>query len=355
MIDSVLYMITGAAFYGGAHHLYQGVHNRAGHPHVLHAVMFLLLAQFALFSASTSTVNSLAELAQFSKLSVSFGMLLFATLPWFIARLLQQRSNELMTLLTSVWSALLIINIASPYGLLHKDISTVNPAWHLVEITMLGTLAYSIYLFLQQYRNAGKIVAPAPAAGLFLLLCTTIFDFFVHAGLIQSAYLAPMGFMLFLIATGLQRQSTPATAIPETPEDASRYQVTLNFNQAPMHDLMTTPTGIATDTDQVVETFPETAETVPESPPARLQQDVVETPAVPPFRIDNPTVDLVSDSLVDIAVHATLILKRLEQGEFNALELKELGHKVRTQAIETRRITHQMLREQEPGRKPKAD
>ncbi len=357
-------MLTGAAIYGGAHHLYHGVHNRAGHPHVIHAVMFFLLAGFALFSAGASTAHSAAELSLSGKLSVSLGILLFATLPWFVALLLKQRAGALPVVLTYVWGAFLLINIASPHSLLYQDITALNqiqpsgqpyvalhtaanPVWHLVEIAMLSTLICSMYLCLKQYRKAGKDMVIAPAAGLVLLLCTTLFDFFVHASLIHSAYLAPMGFLLFLITASLHRQPLPDVAKQQAREDTSPYQVMLNFNQAPVQapvqDLQTVSTDMPADTNKEV------------TQPARLERNLVEDTVESQIRIDNPTVDRVSDGLVDIAVHATMILKRLEHKKLNAVELEELSRKVRTQAIETRRITYQMLRRKDFGCKSETD
>ena len=97
------------------------------------------------------------------------------------------------------------------------------------------------------------------------------------------------------------------------------------------------------------------AVTVPESESELPRHDAGEVAAVTQVRIDNPTVDKVSDGLVDIAVHATLILKRLQRGDLDPQELEELSRKVRARAIETRRITNQMLRAEQVESPQKAD
>ena len=404
MFEYVLFTVTGAALYGGTHHLYRGIQNRSGHPHAIHAAMYFLLAGFALIGASTNAIHSVAELSVFSKISVSLGILLFAALPWFIAILLQQHTRTLPALLTCAWGILLLVNIASPYSLLYQNITAFkdalpsgqssvailtdpNPAWHLAEVAMLSTLIFSMYLCVQQYRKTRDTIVVAPVAGLLLLLCTTLFDFFVHANLIYSAYLAPMGFLLFLVAVNLYRKPVQPETRQQAPEDKSRYQLTLNFNQAPVHNWQTVSTGKSMDTSvdtsetaatvetvetveklahqqtetprpffktaefephaeftEAVETDSKAAEMSPEPPPVEPQQDAMESPELVQLDIENPAVDLVSDGLVDIAVRATLIMKRLEHGDLNARELRELSRKIRTQAIETRRITYQMLR-----------
>ncbi len=346
MIEPVLFITAGAALYGGVSNLYRGATTRSGRPYILHAVMFFLLAGFALSGTVAGRVNSLTEFAWFVKLSVSLGMLLFAGLPWFIAQLLHQHTRVLPALLTLAWGILLMINIASPYSLLYQDVSTThavlesgqpsfdftaesNPAWQLVELAMLGTLLYAMYLCVKPFHRTAKQLPVAPATGLVLLLCTTIFDFFVYAGLAHSAYLAPMGFLLFLVAAALHRQPEPVVVDQPEQTDSDRYQITLNFN--PAHE----EKPPAKDIEVAAET---------EADIAQLSHQRVEPAAAPSVHIDNPTVNEVSDSLVDIAVDATLILKRLEQGNIDPEELTNLGRKVRTRAIETRRITHRMMR-----------
>jgi hypothetical protein len=358
MIEPILFMATGAALYGSVHHLYHGAQHRSGYPHVMHAMMFLLLAGFTLSGTSSGFVHSLTEFSLFSKLSVTLGILLFATLPWFITLLLQQRAGIVPALITFVWSTLLLLNIASPYSLLYQDVMMSNaipdaglpsvtfqtiasPVWHLIEISMLGTLAYALYLCLKHYQGHGKKVAAAPVAGLLLLLTTTVYDFLVYADLIHSTYLAPLGFLLFLAAAGAGWRSEPDRTDQRGLEDANHYQLTLNFNQVPDQHLQKVPTDIASDTETTVTQL--THQPIE-------QKDIADAPAPPPpLRVDNPVVDRVSDSLVDIAVDAGLILKRLEKGDIDTVELRELGRKVRNQAIETRRLTHRMLRTEQFG------
>ena len=308
--------------------------------------MFFLLAGFALSGTVAGRVNSLMEFSWFVKLSVSLGMLLFAGLPWFISQLLRQHARVLPALLTLAWGTLLMINIASPYSLLYQAVGTTsavpgsgqpsfdfnaisNPAWQLVEVAMLCTLFYAMYLCVKQFHGVAKQLPVAPATGLILLLCTTIFDFFVYAGLAHSAYLAPMGFLLFLVAATLHRQPAPAAIDQPVQTDSDRYQITLNFNPTQEEKPLAKDIEVAAETETDI---------------AQLSHQRVEPAATPPIHIDNPTVNEVSDSLVDIAVDATLMLKRLEQGNIDAEELTNLGRKVRTRAIETRRITHRMMR-----------
>ena len=348
MAEAILFITTGAALYGGVHHLYHGARNPGGYPHVIHAVMFLLLAGFALAGTTTSLVHSATEFSLYSKLSVSSGLLIYALLPWFITLLLQQRAGVATALISAAWAALLLINITSPYSLLFRQVTEVpfetaaNPIWHLVEISMLATLVYGIFLCTRQFQAQDKTVPAIPLAGLLLLTGTTIYDALVYAGLVQTSYLAPMGFLLFLASAGLCWRKTTVVSNHSGQAEAKHYQLTMNFNESPARE------------QEVAADIPADAET----PVTRLthqpvaQQVIEQSPATPPpLRIDNPMVDRVSDGLVDIAVDASLMLKQLDEGELDTKELKELGRKLRKQAIETRRITHKMLRTEGFGQK----
>ncbi|TCK18131.1 hypothetical protein DFR30_1394 [Thiogranum longum] len=358
MIEPVLFMTCGAALYGGMHHLYQGAKNPGGYPHVLHAVLFLLLAGFALSDTSRSLVHSAEELSLYSKLSVSLGLLLFATLPWFIILILKQRASVLPALVSFAWGALLLINIASPYSLLFRQVTetravlasgqpsiafttAANPIWHLVEIAMLGTLVYAMYLCARQFRTHGKSVPAIPLAGLLLLFGTTAYDSLVYAGLVHTAYLAPLGFLLFLASAGLCWRPATEPGTRQTSSDTNHYQLTMNFNDSPA-ERREVPVDIPAEAE--VSATQLTRQPI-------VQPAIDEPPATPPLHINNPMVDRVSDGLVDIAVDASLMLKRLDEGEIDTMELKELGRKLRKQAIETRRVTHRMLRTERFGQK----
>lgn len=348
MLEPVFFMTAGASLYGGVHHLYRGARSRNGYPHILHAVLFLLLAGFALSDTGHGFIHSAAEFSFFSKLSVSLGLLLFAILPWFITLLLDRRATIIPALISFVWIALLLVNITSPYSLMYRlaaeaPFETVsNPIWHLVEISMLATLVYAMSLCIKHIQANKNTATTIPLAGLLLLLGTTVYDSMVYAGLLQTSYLAPIGFLLFLATAGLCWRKTPVASNHSEQGETNHYQLTMNFNDSPAREQ-----EVATDIPDEAE-IPVTQLT--HQPVA--QQAIEQSPAKPPtLRIDNPMVDRVSDGLVDIAVDASLMLKQLDEGELDTKELKELGRKLRKQAIETRRITHRMLRTEGYGQK----
>jgi hypothetical protein len=62
--------------------------------------------------------------------------------------------------------------------------------------------------------------------------------------------------------------------------------------------------------------------------------------------VDAATVTAVTDSLIDIAVYATMALNRFKRGDADPQALESLCKKIRTRAIKTRRLTHRLLPEE---------
>jgi hypothetical protein len=212
-----------------------------------------------------------------------------------------------------------------------------------------------------------------------VLAVTSFADLLISMELLQSAYLTPFGFLVFLLACsiypGLQailKQQAGAAA-------PSSYNLTFNLHQ-PRAAAQTPVTRAplrqapATDIEHPVEA--ELAlEQAPPSPgfAARIEAEAVEMPGPverkappppkpagkpaerktraaqpPPGRKaapqpDDATITLMSDNLIDIAVHATMLINRVKRGDLDPGTVEELCNKVRTQAIETRRIASRLM------------
>jgi hypothetical protein len=60
-----------------------------------------------------------------------------------------------------------------------------------------------------------------------------------------------------------------------------------------------------------------------------------------------PSLNTVSDNLIDIAVYATMALNRFKRGDADPQVLETLCRKIRTKAIKTRRMANSLSR---PGK-----
>ncbi|MDT8386855.1 MAG: hypothetical protein RQ736_05035 [Thiogranum sp.] len=382
MFESALLIASGVALYGGIHQLQLGIRQSDGHPHAIHALMFFLLSGFAIAGAVTATAQSVTMLSSYGKLAVSLGILLWAALPWFLVLYIQHKNLVVPALLTALWSMLLLLNLGSPHSLLYREIHTFNQAgssgqlfiglqtstsawWWLVELSTFFTLIFAFYVIYQHYRDK-KESALIAGTGLLILLCTALTDSLVNAGLIESPYLTPMGFLLFLLIPGFLMKKSPMPASPAPERVRNSYRLAVDSDWTPTSGSKRPAEQLRTlkITDQPAPpafSFMEVPSNKSAMQPVTLEPDQSSTPADEPPHADNETefhqpipawidqstVGEVSDSLVDIAVHATMILNRLEAGDMDPEELRALSEKVRTRAIETRRITHRILRDED--------
>jgi len=399
MIQAVLYILSGVALYGGAHHLQLGASRTPGHPHVMHGIMYLLLASFALTSALTYEVESMSAWLLLGKVTITIGLTLWATLAWFVAAYTHFKPRLLLAGLTALWTIHLIGNLASPFSLLYSDIVLVkqtlpsgaeqaawhtsfNPWWTAVEFTILISLGYTLYASYKLFQSEGKHSALALGSGLAVLLGTSLTDFLTHAQVVQLAYLAPFGFLVFLLVSSVY-PSLQRRAKPQPSEPAASYNMTFNLNppaaagapvpqrvieeepaieithnasapaftlETELHKKQVTPREQVTVTEDEEE-----AAEIDSTEPAEGHEKL--KPPTPPLLTVEPTLDQealhhVSDNLIDIAVYATMAINRFKRGETDPAVVEALCKKVRTQAIKTRRIANQLSR---PSKPPDSD
>lgn len=390
MFESALYILAGIAFYGGAHQLYLGARQASDHPHVIHGVMYLLLCAFAVASALAYQADSVATLIPAGKLSVFAGFLLWGAFAWFVAAYTDYKPRLLLAALTVVWSLLLIGNIGAPFSLLYSDVTPVsqtlpsgqlqmtlhtrvNPWWNVVQAGMLASLLFALYASFRLYRADEKRAALALGSGLLVLFGASLSDALVVAGLTRSAFLAPFGFLVLLIATGVYPE---LYRVRKTRDDVSpaSYNMTFHLNQPPPYrpapafvqthlpdsaDVdLETPTQAEITHEESSPPFvfspPETPEpvvsTAEPAPAAETtpvsEGEVQSSPGAPRAKapqLDEAALTEVSDNLIDIAVYATMAMNRFKRGDASPQTLEALFAKVRTQAINTRRLANRLM------------
>lgn len=397
MVEAALYILIGIAFYGGGHQLYLGA--RGGgqdHPHVIHAGMYFLLAVFALCAVLSYQAQTLAALLPLGKLSITVGILLWVALSWFIAAYTDVKPRPVLAVLSVAWAILLISNIGAPYSLLYADITpvtqalpsgqtqlswqtSINPWWWAVEVAMLATLAYCLYATYRLFRDNDKQAALALGCGLMVLAVTSSADLLISMELLQSAYLTPFGFMVFLLACsiypGLQAilkqqpraaapssynltvnlhqpratAPTPGTRVPlrQTPAPDIEHpaEAGLALEQAPPSAGFTAridaePVTVPHAADAPTSPIPEPRAASAEPEPRAAQPSPARQAAA---RSDAVTITRMSDNLIDIAVNATMLINRAKRGDIDPKTVEELCNKVRSQAIETRRIASRLI------------
>jgi hypothetical protein len=378
MAEAALYILTGLTLYGGAHHLYLGARRPDDYPQLQLGGLYLLVAGFAFSSALTYQLAALGALLPSGKLDISFGIFVWVGLVWHVAFRTGCKPLLLLDLLTAVWAIFLIRNLTEPNSLLYAAVApvssaetlgpfftTVSPWWTAMELAMLASLLFCFYACYYLYRRGRRAPALVTAAGLGLLSVVTLFDHLVSIQVIHASYLAPFGFVLFLLPASLyplvrdwRQQRGPVappviynlTYMPDQATfhtDVSQLRTPLPGNPSQPGDNQSgrcvTPVRGASSRDDnrprstLVEMpafSPAAAVTGPQLPAdSRPRAAAPPTPVV-----DSVVLGAVTNNLIDIAVYATMALNRFKRGDADPRTLESLCKKVRSQAIETRRL-----------------
>jgi len=398
MIEAALTILTGTIFYVGAHHLYLGTMRTSTQPHVQLAAMYLLLAGFVLASALMYQSQEISAQIQLARLSMTISILLWVALIWYVAFYTRSKPLLLLDFLTAVWVIFLVRNISSPHGLLYADVtaidrtmlsgpslsalySSVSSWWTAVSFTMLASLLFCFYASFRMFRRGNKQAALVLVSGLSILAATSLADHLLNTRVFHALYLAPFGFIGFLLANSLylilldyrnrrkaiqvpiihrltfnpERTSfnsalaelqplsgeEPEAAVAQAPEFAaatdwenlppgergSPGREGALRDEAAVHISVIKPGTKAGSKDCCGETGTQTAWQKRPTPMSQRDQSSVNT---------------VSDNLIDIAVYATMVINRFKRGDADSQLIETLCRKIRTRAIKTRRMANRL-------------
>ena len=380
MAEAALYILAGLTLYAGGHHLYTGMVRTSAYPHWQLGGLYLLLAGFALTSGMTFQSPTLETLLPTGKLDISFGLILWTAMVWHVAFRTGYKPLIMLDLITAAWAILLVRNLMAPNSLLYADVTpvertllsretlafyytSVSPWWSAVELAMLGSLVFCFYACYRQYRRGQQTLALVTATGLGLLGLVTLHDHLVTTQVIRAEYLAPYGFLLFLLPASLfpllirwrqqraQKKTPPIYNLPYMPDqasfhtDVSQLGAPLKFGTERKHRRPAVAESAAAAFAVNVASSDINKRGAGAARPAPGPTTAVpaepDEPAAP--AINTLLLHTVTDNLIDIAVFATMALNRFKRGDADPQTLEALCKKIRTQAIKTRRLTHQLV------------
>jgi hypothetical protein len=389
-MEAVLYILSGITVYAGVHHLYLATVDTSTRPHVQLGLLYFLLAGFAFASALTYHAVEITALLSAGKFSVSMGILLWCALLWYVAFHTRFKPLLILDALTAVWLIFLIRNISSPHSLLYSDVAQVNqtlpsgetlalvhsslsPWWTAMEVAILASLLFCLYASYKFFKDdaSNKLPAMTLGGGLLLLLLVTISDHLVITGTIQGIYLAPFGFLGFLLSNSVYPVLQSFYAKRHANKPQVIYNLTFEPGQASFHsdvsELKTpsceeleinvpasahdTESGGVTEHAFGLAVEEESADALsakavaahgPEEtghPAGKEKSAKTGKPREP--QLDQITLHTISDNLIDIAVYATMAMNRFKRGDADPQVLENLCKKVRSQSIKTRRLINQ--------------
>ncbi len=377
MNETAFFLLAGLSLYAGGHHLYLGRRHRGvSWAYLRMGGLYGLLAGFAVSLALAVQSNPSTPLRwSAGTLAIGFESFLWIGVLWHVTLLATLKRFLLLDLLTAAWLFFFLARLTghSPGPTRALDLFPSNSsAWTSVELLAAASLVWCGYAGYRLYRQAQPGLGLATLSGAVLLGLVTLYDHLVGWHTVEGPYLAPFGFALFLLPISLYplwltwRRARRVKATPVV------YSLSYSPDQAWFHtDVAQLQTPVAKTPATEIEaarngrppiTVTHEGEAAP--PPAAAREREVPrrtasaaslvgvahnepVAAEQPLPVDAGTVNTITDSLIDIAVYATMALNRFKRGDADPQTLESLCRKIRTQAIKTRRLTHQLLPEQQ--------
>jgi hypothetical protein len=363
MVEAALYLLTGAILYAGAHQLYLGIKRNPTQPHAQLAALYLLFAAFVLAAVLAYQVREVSSPLQSARFSVTLGILLWIALIWYVAFHARCRQLLPLDLLTAAWIIFLIRNTSASYGLLGADIAptdtvTVSSWWTALKFTALASLLFCYYAGTQMFRRGDIQAALLLVCALSILLAAWLADHLLNTPVVHSLYLAPFGFIGFLLVNSLyfivlnyqKRRDTirlpvvhKLTFRPEqTPFACKVADLRPPLSSDGESEVALHPIRSAAAEMPVIE--PGSASAGNDSRGETDRQVPRQEGQTPLSKQEQSSLTIVSDNLIDIAVYATVALKRFKRGDADPPAMEVLCRKIRTKAIETRRLANKLSR-----------
>ncbi len=361
MNEAAVFLLAGLSLYAGGHHLYLGLARQGlPWPHLPVAGLYGLLAVFATaWGLSVAGVGVRVQRILDAELVFGCGALLWIGLLWHLARLGAPRRLLVLDLVTAAWIFLglrpwLPLAVAeSPagagmpaagFGLFALGPGGAPIAQGIIPLSLLWALSALLLLV----RRRQGLYAGCGAIGLAGLAAVQLHDYLADFADLPVSSWAPFGFALFLLPWSVcigwrnWRQGR-AWAKDDTTETAPPlpcfHRDVAQLRAVPRAPLPAAPVDVSPTSARPA---PETTGPVVAQPAAE-SQIATEPPATPAATLDSAALDLITDNLIDIAVYATMALNRFKRGDADPQTLESLCRKIRTQAIQTRRLTHRLL------------
>jgi PAS domain S-box-containing protein len=219
---SVLYIFAGIALYGAIHHGLRAWRRPVDTTGALFVPLCLLVVGYVITKAGVYQAESVEQLVAMRRWDLSFGILFFAVLPWFVASHVAQerpaRLQRLCAALSAYMLAMFAGNLLLPYGISFEQLPVLeymvlpwhetvvdvrvhaSGVWHLALWGGIFTaFACCLWMCASAYRRSPTRSNLTLAFALFLFLLTGLGNQAVNLGLLPFVHTIEFGFV-FLVA-----------------------------------------------------------------------------------------------------------------------------------------------------------
>jgi PAS domain S-box-containing protein len=212
--------------------------------------MGLILFGYALSGIATYPAASVSDFVVGMKWQLTLLFLFALAFVWFTATYTGLEARRFSLIMSSLFLVILIVHLASPFGVLHSDIeglraislpwgeryafpeATPSPWGMLTYLALAATIGFVVYACYRQYRRGETRPALILGASMVVFLGTAVHDTLVDLGIISSIYLIPFGFLALVVVMSLELSGKVSKASTLKQESDEHFR--LFFEKAPI-------------------------------------------------------------------------------------------------------------------------
>ncbi|MBC1224968.1 hypothetical protein GNF10_35390 [Nostoc sp. UCD121] len=222
IISSLLGIFAGICLYVGLLHLLIASARLKSALHFWFGLTCLLCASYILALIAKYKVTDVEDYINARKLASSLGFFFTIACVWFVALYTKFKPLCLLLALNSLYFICILINEASPTGILYSHISrlssislpwgepithpegTLNPLFGFQFLGIISNVVFAFYACYRQYKRGEKQAALILGLSLAIFVATIQYDRLMDLGVFKSLYLSEYGFLSFVVIMSLR-------------------------------------------------------------------------------------------------------------------------------------------------------
>ncbi len=218
----LLYALAGVCGYAGLHHLLIACRRPVRRTHLLFALLCVAVVFHVIAKAGAYHADTTQAFVGLRRWEVSWALVFFALLPWFVAQYTGIRPRWLLGALSGIFVVVLAANWVLPYGVQFAELPHLQhmtlpwgeevvdlrlhqpTAWHNVGwVGIALVFAYSLYACAHQYRRGALGRACTLTLALALFGGLVFVNWLANHGVIQFTHTGEFGFLALVIVMSL--------------------------------------------------------------------------------------------------------------------------------------------------------
>ena len=216
-----LLIVTGIAIYAVMNHVFTAFSRDFTRLHLLFAIVCVFLVGFEISHILTYKAATLADYIPRLKWEITFIILLFVSLMWFIGEYSGLRPRWLFGGVSALAVVSLIVNFSKQYSMQYSElirlehvrlpwgeiitqpVGTNSPGYFIGVMTVLVVFGFGVYAFVVRYRRDHLGTSLVMLVAMIVFMLSAIEGMLVRMSVIHFIHLGPFGILAMIVAMSL--------------------------------------------------------------------------------------------------------------------------------------------------------